>query len=751
MGALDGALSLLGTGAPSRKSAPAQSGGPAWQIPPDVQASRDGERLRILQDELSNETDPANRAALQREIGNTHGGAAQQSAQSAPVAGPLDGALGLLSGGAQADASQAASGGGPDIAVPTITVTAKRPTAPEPSLLDKAVGAGEAGLNLLTGVASAVPAGIAAVGNILSNGKYGTQAGVNDAGKAFQDASGAFTYQPRTAVGKQYAGAVGDALNDSGLTALAPIAELHAAAGSGIAGAAKNQLSEALNTAKSAGNPLASKLGVSPATSIDRIEPTMAKPRVKLNLDGSQTPVTDNPLTAALQPGQVAPAVPVSAPTLANATPELQSTVKTMQDKGKPINPDALQRHVEASTLPVPVKLTAGQATLDPSMISDEMNGRGKIKPTVSPDFYNAQGKALGSNLDAIRAAVAPDVADSHPTALGQTLVDAYKKMDAPIRADISAKYQALKDANGGDFPVAGQDIAAAADQGLNADNVTRFLPAEVKGILDDIREPGKMTFNDFQNYLTILGQQERKAARAGDGTAGHAIGVVRNAFESLPMSEDAAHLKPLLDAARGAAKARFDKIAADPAYKAALADEVPAGEPSPLADKFVSGYVTGNNVRGANLAQMKANLANDPIAHQTIAAATLDHLKGLAKADPATGKFLADGYNKGASQLAMKLPDMVGPEAAQQLQQIGNVAKYTSAQPKGSYVNNSNSLVSALSAPAAAGLRSLLAVKTLGASEAAGSVLSAMKQGKASKNAIAPGAGINKLTNTAP
>lgn len=50
-------------------AAPSQN--PVWQIPPEVQAQRDQERLSILKNELQNETDPNNQAALKREISRT--------------------------------------------------------------------------------------------------------------------------------------------------------------------------------------------------------------------------------------------------------------------------------------------------------------------------------------------------------------------------------------------------------------------------------------------------------------------------------------------------------------------------------------------------------------------------------------------------------------------------------------------------------------------------------------------------------
>lgn len=721
--------------------------------------------------------DPKNRAAIMADASQIGAmrpgnGPAPAPARAAPAPAPAAGDGDSITGAIDRMAKSAS----------TPTARAPQATAPKPSVLDLPGAAVEPIATMATGMLGSAIGGVARLGSAVMGSS------LEDAKAAGNKVANALTYQPQTDGGKaSVAGlsdlaskaknalmaspvggaisAVGNAYHDKFVTGatnplMATVNDmLPTVAANVVAPVAGKVLARGAVAATD--NMLASRLRIAgpapariePSMPVDPTPPAPPKPRVKLNVDGTQSPVPAA-IPAPAAPATVTGPAPTPAPvvpTLADTTPELQSAVRTMQAKGAPINPAILQRHVEADSLPVPIKLTEGQASLSPAIISDEMNGRGKVQPTVSPDFYNAQGKALGANLDAIRAKVAPDVTDTHPTAHGQALVDAYKTMDAPVRADITAKYQALKDANGGDFPVAGHDIAAAADQGLKADNVTRFLPAEVKGVLDDIRQPGNMSFNDFQNYLTVLGQQERKAARAGDGTAGHAIGVVRNAFESLPMSEDAAHLKPLLDAARGAAKNRFDKIAADPAYKAAISDDVPIGEPSALADKFVSGYVTGGNVRGANLAQMKANIGGDPVASQTIAAATLDHLKAVAKSDPETGKFLADGYGKGVDKLSMKLGDMAGPEAAQQLEQLAKVAKYTSAQPKGSFVNNSNTLVGALSAPAAAGLRSLLAVKTLGASEAVGAAMKAAKQGKAAKGAVAPGAGINKLMDTPP
>lgn len=442
----------------------------------------------------------------------------------------------------------------------------------------------------------------------------------------------------------------------------------------------------------------------------------------------------------------VAQAVPTR-PTVAQASPELQAKVKQVQEANQPINHEALSRHVDAETLPVPVKLTEGQALMDPEKISNEMNSRGKQAPPVSPDFYNAQGKALAANLDAIKDKVAPSIADTHPTVIGQSLVDEYKAMDAPIRADISAKYKALADANGGNLPVNGGDFVSAADAALNKINRARFVPSEVKSMMEDYRQGGPMSFNDFENMRTILAAEERKAQRSGDGNAGMAIGAVRDALESLPMSDETAAIKPLADTARRAAAARFARIKADPAYAAAVGDSAPAGQPSPLADRFVQNFII--NGKAANVKQMRNNLGGSPAAQEAIGAAGVDYLSKISKADTKTGNFAAASFNSGIRQLGPKLDDILGPEASQTAQQIARVSKYTSAQPKGSYVNNSNTFVGAAADAAknAAEHTTNTVVMSHGIPVPLGSLVRGVAKNRAEKKAaaqsVAPGAGI--------
>ncbi|MDE1998041.1 MAG: hypothetical protein KGI52_03825, partial [Burkholderiales bacterium] len=411
--------------------------------------------------------------------------------------------------------------------------------------------------------------------------------------------------------------------------------------------------------------------------------------------------------------------------------------------KGLPINQDALNRHVEAESLPVPVKLTEGQALMDPATISDEMNARGGKSPKVSPEFYNQQGKALAQNLDAIRQNVAPNVAAVDTTQHGQTLIDAYKTVDAARQADIASKYKALEDANGGSFPLDGQAFARASRAALDKALKAGSVPADIESSLSQFENGRQMTFQDFETLRSDLADVMRSSS---DGRQRAAANIIRQQLESMPLTPEAAALKPLADSARSAAAARFNALDSDPAYKAAVNDGAAAGEASPIADDFVRKYIVGG--KRANLMQMRQNLAGDTTAQQTIPAATIDYLKKQSKADVESGRFNAATYNGTLDNLRPKFDVVLDPKTAQQVQQVGNVAKYTSIQPKGSYVNNSSTLVGAASDVGKGLLKGYLNVKTMGATGVAEKVIDSVREGKAAKKSTAPAAGVTKLSD---
>jgi hypothetical protein len=422
---------------------------------------------------------------------------------------------------------------------------------------------------------------------------------------------------------------------------------------------------------------------------------------------------------------------------VSKASPELQAAIAKIPPQNR--NPVVLSRHVEADSLPVPMRITHGQATGDPAILSDEMNNRGA---TGLDKVHNLQDQQLRDNMRAIRDNAGPDVFSTNPVEHGDTLIEAYKAKDAPISADIDAKYQALRDAAGGDFPVDGQAFVANArgllKKGLLSNDVPASIAADLKGF--EAGEP--MTFEDFESLRTKLAREGRDNP---NGNARAAVGNIRQALEDLPLKGDAAALKPIADEARAAAKARFAALEADPAYKAAVTDSVPP-------DQFISKFVTGKTRTATrdSVETMRQNLADNPGAIQTMSVATLDELRKSAGLDADyNGIFGQKRFNDRLQDLSAKIPSLFDNQTSGHLETLGNVARYIKAQPAGNVINNSGTLSGALAHHATNVVGSVLNAKTGGL---AGPVLEHFK-GSASKRALnqklqeatAPLAGVEK------
>jgi hypothetical protein len=410
-------------------------------------------------------------------------------------------------------------------------------------------------------------------------------------------------------------------------------------------------------------------------------------------------PVAPPPAGAGVAPGSVgAAAVPDAATiqqALSVATPELQNALKSIA--AEQVNVPTFMRHIEADSLPVPVRLTEGQATGDIVKLSNEQNRRGK-DPELAQRF-NEQNGLLIENINEIRNRAAPDAYGTKIIENSQGIIDAYKTIDSARNEKISTAYKALEDANGGQFPIDGVKLASNAEAMLGKKLKTEFLPSSIKSQLERFKSGEPMTFEQFEAMRTNLAAEIRKAERSGDGNAAMASSIVREALEQLPLTGQAAtKLKPLADSARSLAKERFDMLKKDPAYKAAVDDVVPA-------DKFLQKFVV--NGVNKNIATMVNHLGKDSVAHQHMAAGTVNWLKDKAGIVDETGNFTQAGFNKALKQLddVKNMEQIFTPDAASQLKTLGNVARYTQAQPRGAFVNNSNTLVGALAEKAKKGI----------------------------------------------
>lgn len=395
-------------------------------------------------------------------------------------------------------------------------------------------------------------------------------------------------------------------------------------------------------------------------------------------------------LTRAAQESPQSMGAASAAPRMTAVSPELQqAVVDAARQTGGAVNPEVLSRHIEADSLPVKVQLTPGQASQNPGTISAEMNNRGRISGL--PEMLNDQNRRLTQNVQAIRDRVGPDVFSANPVEHGDTLIQAYKDKAAVADADIHQKYQALRDASGGGFPVSAPTLLKNATSALNQELLLDHAPKSIMSTLGRLADDDNMTYQNFESLRTNLARIARSST---DGNERAAAGVIRNAMEDLPLKPGAAELKPLADAARSAARAQFQALDADPAYKAAVNDAVPP-------DRFVQRYVIG--APRDQVALMRENFGDNPTATQTMGVAALDHLRQSAGIDSmGNGTFSQAGFNKHLQALSPKLGSLVDPKTVEELETLGNVARYTQAQPKGSFVNNSNTLVGALAGHAA-------------------------------------------------
>jgi hypothetical protein len=427
---------------------------------------------------------------------------------------------------------------------------------------------------------------------------------------------------------------------------------------------------------------------------------------------------------------------------LQKLSPDLRAAVeKAVQQTGGAVNPDVLARQVQADSLPVKVRLSQGQALADERLISLELNARGKHE--IYSKGFAEQNKALVENLRVMRDETGPDVFSTNAVEHADKIIDRYKQIDEAARTEISAKYKALEDANGGQLPVNGRAFVGAADAALAKKMKGRYLPSQIRGDIEEFRDnAGFMSFEQFENLRTNLATEARKAERSGDGNAAAAINIVRRELESLPMEGESAKLKALANDARAAAKARFDALDADPAYKAAVNDSV-------TPDSFVQKFIV-NGARD-NVAKLSEAMAGDATSAQTLKVATLEHLRKSAGIDSGyNGNFTQAGYNKALQALEPKLGFLLDAKTAETARNLGDVARYTQFQPKGSFANNSNTFVSAAAEKAADALEGIIDFKT-GGLPIASTVRKQLNENKVRKQAeetFAPGAGLTKLSD---
>jgi hypothetical protein len=526
------------------------------------------------------------------------------------------------------------------------------------SLKDYLVGGGEAALTTLTGAVAAPVAAYEELGARVLGSKQ-------PPGKVFAERMGAMTYAPRTEVGKEAVAGLGEAFE---ATKLPPVLT-----------------PEFMALGQARRGAIVSPKAVPGYVAQTGEEVAAAARAVPGDIKAAAAPALEG--IGMRSVGAAGRADQTRFEAAVNMLPEAYRA-QAREMGWKKSNPAVIEAHGQALNLPVPVQLTAGQATGDIVALSREYNQRGK-NPELAFRF-NEQNRALVDNLDALREMAAPDVFDTRPVAIGGTLKNAYQQLDNQLTADIDAKYTALRDAAGGQFPVDVKALYGNSEKTLKKNLLFRLAEKDLPEFreLKDLAESGAMDFETYQYLRRNLGTTARTSS---DGNLRTAAGLLIEELEKLPLSKQASGLKALADEARAAARNRFERLKADPAYKAAIDNKV-------ADERFADTFLFGARGTQAQLRQMVQNLGDDQ--KQVLAASIMQRLRD--KSVNASGDFSPAAYAKEFKAMEPKLLDVFPGEVVQKMRDLGDISMRVKSSPSGSFFNRSGTLVGALAEQAA-------------------------------------------------
>lgn len=310
------------------------------------------------------------------------------------------------------------------------------------NLLGRAVGAVEVPLTMATGAIGGLVGGLAGAGKALTSGKYGTQAGVREGDAFGGKVAQALTYQPRTQSGGAMVSKIGEAINDSGIMGV-PIPEL-------------NMLGR---VAKSSAGALRTVTGANAAA------------------QGAQD--------AALVRGPIPPLRDL-----------VRKPVSTLSGAGAATTPEATTRIQRAAALPVPIKLTRGQAVRD--FKTQQFERETAKLPEGDPirRRFAEQNEQVVQNIDAFideTGAVAPDL-----RTIGQTVVDATASRKAVKKAEVRQAYAAAREAGHMADEI---DVSPLLDFVEQNRSKTRLAPI-LSAIESEVKKNGKTTGGDLDALM---------------------------------------------------------------------------------------------------------------------------------------------------------------------------------------------------------------------------------------------------------
>jgi hypothetical protein len=356
---------------------------------------------------------------------------------------------------------------------------------------------------------------------------------------------------------------------------------------------------------------------------------------------------------------------------------------------------------------------TKGMITLDPRQITLEQNlaktGMNSADPNLQTlgNVQAANNKAL---IDALNARGAGNVQAPYLMEAGEASATKIAAEDAAKKAATSKLYDEASALPGGTTPLNRADLLNNIDTLLAKSNANAFLPPEIRSMLNEL-SAGQTTINGKTfpvpfdtNALDTLMTMIATAQRGASGNTKNALSLVRQAIDETDIApvktefggnqlvtEAGGKFLQTQDAQAGELLAALNKARASHRERMnwqestkPIEQTVDGMQPDQFVRKFV---LNGDVADAASVAK-----SGDPTATKS---AILTHLKdrALGGRSDEVGTFGAATYNKTLKEIGdKKLALFFSPEEIDELKRLGRVAEYTTVQPKGSAVNNSNS-----------------------------------------------------------
>ncbi|MEN9671018.1 MAG: hypothetical protein RL018_1295 [Pseudomonadota bacterium] len=364
---------------------------------------------------------------------------------------------------------------------------------------------------------------------------------------------------------------------------------------------------------------------------------------------------------------------------IAQASPELAAQLS--KENPATISPEVLQRYLDADE--VGVRLLKGQATQDPNLISFERNSRSQDPRLV--EALSQQNKALQEKVSNVKELTAPDVFAPDYVANAEGALEFIGGKIKQNEQTTTKAYKDLEDFGAGKIEVDSKTFGNDAMKALTAKEDIDFLPSVIKTKVEAYQGGKPMNFAQYENLRTQIARETRKAQKADDGNAVHALTLVRGELEKLPLIGETVEAKALADKARSTAKLEFDLLNRDsPAYNKVYADLV--NGKADTKDFIQSAVLRSKNKDFAKTME----LFDDPTAKQHLRAGALDII--IKDATDASGNFKPSRFSKAIENLDVnKKLDVLFGEEAQTLRKIAKTGQLIEARPAGAYVNESN------------------------------------------------------------